>query len=115
MAASPAPARVCLLGGDVDLATPQEMLRFVDLAADAGGTALIANHNAHSLFLLRRSAQMRAFFEDADLVQIDSTPLILWGRFLGLPLRRAMRSTYLDWRGEFWRLADARGWRVFYL
>jgi N-acetylglucosaminyldiphosphoundecaprenol N-acetyl-beta-D-mannosaminyltransferase len=111
----PAPRRVRLLGGDVDLTTPQEMLRFAGVAAEGGGTAVIANHNAHSLFLLRRSAQMRAFFADADLVQIDSTPLILWGRFLGLPLRRAMRSTYLDWREEFWRLADARGWRVFYL
>jgi N-acetylglucosaminyldiphosphoundecaprenol N-acetyl-beta-D-mannosaminyltransferase len=115
MAASPAPARVRLLGGDVDVATPQEMLRFVDLAAGAGGTALIANHNAHSLFLLRRSATMRAFFADADLIQIDSTPLILWGRLLGLPLNRAMRSTYLDWRGDFWALAEARRWRVFYL
>ena len=58
---------------------------------------------------------MRAFFAAADLIQIDSTPLILWGRLLGLPLSRAMRSTYLDWRGDFWKLADARAWRVFYL
>jgi N-acetylglucosaminyldiphosphoundecaprenol N-acetyl-beta-D-mannosaminyltransferase len=41
--------------------------------------------------------------------------MILWGRLLGLPLSRALRSTYLDWREAFWRLADARGWRVFYL
>ncbi len=26
-----------------------------------------------------------------------------------------MRSTYLDWRDDFWRLAEARRWRVFYL
>ena len=85
-------------------------------AAASGGTSvLIANHNAHSLFLIRRSAQLRAFFAEADLIQIDSTPLILWGRMLGLPLTRQMRSTYLDWRGDFWRLADARRWRVFYL
>jgi N-acetylglucosaminyldiphosphoundecaprenol N-acetyl-beta-D-mannosaminyltransferase len=107
--------RVRLLGGDVDLTTPDEMLRFAALVAEGGGTAVIANHNAHSLFLVRRSAKMRAFFEDADLIQIDSTPLILWGRLLGLPVKRAMRSTYLDWRGAFWRMADARGWRVFYL
>jgi len=115
MAASPPPRRVRLLGGEVDLTTPQDMLRFAERAVDAGVSALIANHNAHSLFLLRRSAAMRAFFEAADLIQIDSTPLILWGRLLGLPLKRAMRSTYLDWRCDFWRLAEARRWRVFYL
>ena len=107
--------RVRLLGGEVDLVGPQEMLRFVDLMAQAGGPAVIANHNAHSLFLLRRSAPLRAFFDDADLIQIDSTPLIAWGRLLGLPLTAALRSTYLDWRDDFWRLADERGWRVFYL
>ena len=26
-----------------------------------------------------------------------------------------MRSTYLDWRDDFWRLAEARRWRVFYV
>jgi N-acetylglucosaminyldiphosphoundecaprenol N-acetyl-beta-D-mannosaminyltransferase len=110
------PRRVRLLGGDVDLIAPSDVLRRIDAAASSGGPpALIANHNAHSLFLIRRSAALRAFFAQADLIQIDSTPLIFWGRLLGLPLRREMRSTYLDWRGDFWRLAEARRWRVFYL
>ncbi len=110
------PPRVRLLGGEVDLITPWDVLRRVDGAAAAdGGPVLIANHNAHSLFLLRRSAQLRAFFEEADLIQIDSAPLIVWGRLLGLPLKRGLRSTYLDWRDDFWRLAEARRWRVYYL
>jgi N-acetylglucosaminyldiphosphoundecaprenol N-acetyl-beta-D-mannosaminyltransferase len=109
------PRRVRLLGGDVDLIAPSDVLRRIDAAASGGEPALIANHNAHSLFLIRRSAALRAFFAQADLIQIDSTPLILWGRLLGLPLTRKMRSTYLDWRGDFWRLAEARRWRVFYL
>jgi N-acetylglucosaminyldiphosphoundecaprenol N-acetyl-beta-D-mannosaminyltransferase len=107
--------RVRLLGGEVDLVTPRDVLRAIDGAAAGPQTTLIANHNAHSLFLLRRSAQLRAFFEGADLVQIDSRPLIAWGRLVGLPLNGAMRSTYLDWRGDFWKLAEARRWRVFYL
>jgi N-acetylglucosaminyldiphosphoundecaprenol N-acetyl-beta-D-mannosaminyltransferase len=109
------PRRVRLLGGEVDLITPSDVLRRVDAAASGGPPALIANHNAHSLFLIRRSPPLRAFFAEADLIQIDSAPLILWGRLLGLPLTRGMRSTYLDWRGDFWRLAEARRWRVFYL
>lgn len=95
--------------------TPREMLRFVDLLAGAGGSAVIANHNAHSLSLLHQDPKLGAFFNDADLIQIDSTPIIAWARFLGLPLSRRHRSTYLDWREDFWRLADTRGWRVFYL
>ena len=109
------PRRVRLLGGEVDLVTPRDVLRTIDGAAVRPATTLIANHNAHSLFLIRRSAPLRAFFADADLIQIDSRPLIAWGRFLGLPLKPAMRSTYLDWREDFWKLAEARRWRVFYL
>ena len=107
--------RVRLLGGELDLVTPRDVLRAVDGAATRGATTLIANHNAHSLFLIRRSPQLRAFFAAADLIEIDSTPLIAWGRLMGLPLKPAMRSTYLDWRDDFWRLAEARRWRVFYL
>jgi N-acetylglucosaminyldiphosphoundecaprenol N-acetyl-beta-D-mannosaminyltransferase len=107
--------RVRLLGGEVDLVTPRDVLRTIDGAMARAGVTLIANHNAHSLFLLRRSAQLRAFFAAADLIEIDSTPLIAWGRLVGLPLKPAMRSTYLDWRGDFWKLAEARRWRVFYL
>jgi len=109
------PRRIRLLGGEVDLITPGDVLQRVDRAASGGEPALIANHNAHSLFLVRRSPQLQTFFAQADLIQIDSTPLILWGRLLGLPLTRKMRSTYLDWRDDFWRLAEARRWRVFYL
>ncbi len=81
-----APARVSILGGEVDLVTPTEMLHLTDALVSAGGPAVIANHNAHSLALTRRSPAMRAFFADADLVQIDSTPMILWARLLGLPV-----------------------------
>jgi N-acetylglucosaminyldiphosphoundecaprenol N-acetyl-beta-D-mannosaminyltransferase len=115
MQGSAQPRRVRLLGGDVDLAMPRDVLRMIDAAAARPATTLIANHNAHSLYLIRRSAALQAFFAGADLIQIDSTPLIAWGRLLGMPLRPAMRSTYLDWRGDFWKLAEARRWRVFYL
>ena len=110
-----APPRVRVLGAEVDVVTPRDMLRLTEALVEAGGPAVIANHNAHSLALSRRSEAMRAFYADADLVQIDSTPMILWARLLGLPVGREHRSTYLDWRDDFWRLANERGWRVFYL
>lgn len=111
-----APAlRLRLLGGDVDPVTPAEMLAAAQAFVAGGGTAVIANHNSHSLFLLPRTPALRSFFEDAELIQIDSLPMILWGRLLGLKVGREHRSTYLDWRDDFWTLARERGWRVFHV
>ncbi len=110
-----ATTRVRLLGGVVDPITPGEMLAATEAFVAGGGTAVIANHNSHSLFLLARTPALRAFFDDADLVQIDSKPMILWGRLMGLPVGREHRSTYLDWRDDFWATVRDRGWRVFHV
>ena len=91
----------------MDLVTPDQVLARVSAAAAGGPRVLIANHNLHSLHLLRRAPGMAAFYARADLIQVDSRPAIAWGRLLGLPLSGAHRSTYLDWREAFWRLADA--------
>ncbi|HEY3696547.1 WecB/TagA/CpsF family glycosyltransferase [Phenylobacterium sp.] len=109
------PPRLRLLGAEFDLVTPPEVMTRVAGWVDAGRSAVVANHNSHSLYLFRRSQRLREFFAQADLIEMDSVPVIAWGRLLGLPVRRAHRCTYLDWRDDFWRLADARGWKVFYL
>jgi len=115
MNASAPNSRLRLLGGEVDPLTPAEMLAATERFIVGGGTAVIANHNAHSLFLLPRAPALRAFFDEAELVQIDSRPMILWGRLIGLPLRPEHRSTYLDWREDFWATAATKGWRVFHV
>lgn len=112
---TPLLSRVRLLGERVDLLTPTQVLARIQAAVEAGRRAVIANHNLNSLNLIRRHPGMRAFYDAAEVVQIDSTPLIAFARLLGLPVRRAHRSTYLDWREAFWTLAAERGWRVFYL
>ncbi len=114
-AAPSATQRVELLGGAMDLATPDEVLARVAAAAAGGPRVLIANHNLHSLYLVRRDPEMAVLYARADLIQVDSRPAIAWGRLLGLPMRAAHRCTYLDWREAFWRLAGENGWRVFYL
>ena len=111
----PASTRLRLLGECVDLVTPAQVLDHVRDAVAQGRRAVIANHNLNSLNLIRGNAEMRAFYDAAELVQIDSTPLIAFGRLLGLPVSRAHRSTYLDWREDFWAMADQLGWRVLYL
>jgi N-acetylglucosaminyldiphosphoundecaprenol N-acetyl-beta-D-mannosaminyltransferase len=108
--------RIRLLGQTMDLVKPEEVLHFISGRVSRRLGGIIANHNAHSLYLLRKNQRFRDFYRRADLVEIDSTPLLLWARFTGRKKsRRFHRCTYLDWREPFWRLAVSGGWRVYYL
>jgi len=107
--------RIRLLGGDVDAVTAEAVMAYTAECVIAGQRAIVANHNLHSLYLVRRDAEMAAFYAMADLVEADSTPLIAWGRLLGRAIGREHRATYLDWRELFWRTACEQNWRVFYL
>lgn len=104
-----------MLGEPVDLMRPEEVLLQVEDWVQAGVQAVVANHNLHSLHLIRHDPAMRAFYDQADLVQLDSRPLVWFGRLKGLPVRSHHRSTYLDWRDHFWSLANRLGWRVMYV
>ena len=109
------PDRVELLGGPVDLVNSDQVMDFISDAVATGRKAIVGNQNLHSLYLSRNSATMSAFFAAADLIEIDSMPLVFWGRLLGLRVTRANRCTYLDWRDRFWKHAADQGWRVFCL
>ena len=109
------PPRYELLGGKIDAFTRPELMAWMEDRVDAPAGGLLLNHNLHSLALLGQDSEMRSLYEQADRIQIDSMPLVAWGRLLGLPLAREHRLTYLDWRDDFWALAAARGWRVFHL
>lgn len=107
--------RVVLLGQLMDMVRPEEVLHFISGSIAAGRKTLVANHNAHSLYLLRRNPDFAAYYEMADLVEVDSLPLLLWANGTGRRSRRFHRCTYLDWRDAFWNLAADRTWRIFYL
>lgn len=91
------------------------MLDFIAECVDERRTAVVGNQNLHSIHLSRSDAGLRRFYERADVIEIDSMPLVYWGKLLGLKTSRQNRATYLDWRDEFWRLAQVEGWRVFLL
>jgi len=104
--------RVRLLGQPVDLVRPEEVMLHLARHIRDGRRTVVANHNLHSLYLVRKSPEMQAFYAAADLIQVDSRPLLAFARRLGLRGRAFHRCTYLDWRGHFWSLADREGWRV---
>jgi len=107
--------RVRVLGAEMDLVRFEEVFHFIAERLAVGEKTIVANHNLHSLYLMRRSASMRRFFDMADLIEVDSMPLIFWARLMGRRSRTFHRCTYLDWREEFWALAIERGWRVFFI
>lgn len=107
--------RVHVLGGVMDLVRPQEVFHFVAGKLEARQSAIVANHNLHSLYLIGKNHQIGAFYEEADLIEVDSVPLIFWARLVGRASRRFHRCTYLDWRDDFWALATEKDWKVFFV
>ncbi len=104
--------RVQMLGQPVDLVKPEEVLHHVQQAVLQGAKNLIANHNLHSLYLIQKRPELAGFYDRADLIEVDSTPLLWFSSALGLHSRGFHRCTYLDWRDHFWSVANRNGWRV---
>src|SRR5581483_4622280 len=98
----------------MDLVKSIEMFHFVAARLAAGEKTVVANHNLHSLRLIQTEPELRDFYAKADLIEVDSIPLIFWARLVGRSSRRFHRCTYLDWRDEFWANAVDRRWRVFF-
>ncbi len=107
--------RIVLLGQPIDLVKPEEVLHHMQRWILEKKKAIVANHNLNSLALMRRVPGMKAFYERADLIELDSTPLVHFARALGLNSRPFHRCTYLDWRDHFWSLVNRNGWRVMYV
>lgn len=107
--------RVRLLGLEMDLIRPEEVMHHVAHRLAAGEQTIVANHNLHSLYLYQHDAELREFYRASHLIEADSTPLLWWARLIGRSARRFHRCTYLDWRDMFWSEAKRHSWRVFYV
>ena len=110
-----AESRVTIMGQAMDLVTGAQVLDYIQYMARGRRRAIVANHNLHSLYLVERYPEMARLYEIADLIQIDSMPLIKLARMSGKAAGPEHRSTYLDWREDFWAMTQRFGLRVFYL
>lgn len=76
---------------------------------------IIAHQNLHSVYYYYSDEELRSFFLHAHYVHMDSMPMILLAKFMGYPVKRAQRVTFVDWTMPLFRKASVYGWRVFYL
>jgi N-acetylglucosaminyldiphosphoundecaprenol N-acetyl-beta-D-mannosaminyltransferase len=88
----------------MDAVTPAAVMAFTETCIRARRPAVVANHNLHSLYWLRREPEMAAFYAAADLIEVDSRPLIAWGRLLGRrPAWASVRRPLCANVGPAWR------------
>ena len=76
---------------------------------------IIAHQNLHGVYYHYRDEEVRSFYLRAHHVHVDSMPMILLARFMGYPVQRTQRVTFVDWTKPLFREASVHGWRVFYL
>ena len=107
--------RYRLFDVEINALTQAELNSAVEQAVELGTTRIIANHNLHSMLLYRQHAAMRKFYSMADYTVIDGMSVVILGRLLGLPLKRAHRLAMLDSLGQIFAEATQKGWRIFHL
>ena len=104
-----------LLGVRVDFMDANALHTVVEKSIQSGRQVVVGNHNLHSIYLYHKDRKMQAFYARADYIFVDSMPLVLLGRLLGLPALRKHRNTPIDWVPGLLARAATEGWRVFLL
>lgn len=104
-----------LLGVRVSTMTIAQLNRLVDEAVRRRERFIMVSQNLHSVHALHRDEEIRRVHALATRVRIDGSPIVLFGRWLGLPLRMEHRSGWMDLLDPFMAMAAGRGWSLFYL
>lgn len=103
--------RVDLMGVPVDPLTLREACEVAcEMVAHRAG-ALIFNLNVDTWMKLRVDSDLRAIFQEADLVLVDGTPMVWAARILGVPLPERVSGS--DFFPFFCGVAAKEGYGVF--
>lgn len=104
-----------ILGIEIDKTSINELNFSVKASIENQEKRIIANHNLHSVYLIKKLPEIRAFWEKSCITHIDGMPLIWWGKLMGYNLSNENRITYLDWIYPLLKVANKEKWRIFYL
>ena len=108
-----APARVRVLGCEIDPLTMEETVARCDELVLAGGFAQHMAINAAKLVALRDDDRLREIVNRCELVNADGQAVVWASRLLGAPLPE--RVAGIDLMLELFGLAERRGWPVYVL
>lgn len=104
-----------VLGVDVDLITRVELIDRVVSSVRNADKLWVGHHNLHSAYLTLDDAEMRSWYEQADLVFVDGMSLVAASRLGRGRLRREHRATLLDWMPSVLDAAASADKVVFHL
>jgi len=104
-----------VIGVDVNALTISDLNKELLDIVSKGEKKIIAHHNLHSVYLVKKQPDIKEFWEMSHVTHIDGMPLVWWARILGYDLKRANRITYLDWIYPLMDLANENYWKIYYL
>ncbi len=104
-----------VLGVDVDFMTLEVFLEQIKKLTSLPRTALILNHNLHSVYLYHRLPEFQQIFKHADVIFVDGMPIVWLARWKGSPVNADYRLTCIDWIHPVMRMSVKMGWRVFFI
>jgi len=107
--------KIEILGVRVNPFTISQLNGLIKECIRSDKRCIIAHQNLHGVFFCHRDAQVRSFYLHSHYVHVDSMPMIFLARFLGYPVQRGQRVTFVDWVIPLFHEASLHGWRVFYL
>jgi N-acetylglucosaminyldiphosphoundecaprenol N-acetyl-beta-D-mannosaminyltransferase len=105
---------VSILGLKVTSATLDEIHQAISRIVASGGPGFVLSANVHGFNLARENPWLADFYNQADLVHVDGSGILLAGKILGRKIEGG-RLTWADWA---WPLADylaKEGHRLFLL
>lgn len=104
-----------LLGVRVHTVTVPELMSLITRAVAHRERFVMVSQNLHSVYVAHRDQDLQRAQALANCVRIDGMPIVLFGRWLGLPIRRKHRTGWMDLLDPFMREAAERSWRVHYV
>jgi len=105
-----------LLGLKVTPMTTEQIIGAIGDMVATGSTRVIASLNLHGVYCFFKDPRFRKLhLRDHTFVRIDGMPVILAGRFAGLPLRHEQRTAWIDLFMPLMGMAEQKGWKMFYL
>lgn len=105
--------KVRFLNVSVDNLTMDEAVVAADTLIKKGGAAFIATPNVDHLVLLEQHDELKAAYENADLVFTDGMPIVWFSKLLGRPIKEKISGS--DFLPRLCDLSARNGYKMFFL